>query len=196
MRYCAGIPTVNYGSKTYHTVQIGNQCWFKENLDLGTRIDGVVYQADNLVLEKYCYQNDPANCDIYGGLYQWGEAMQYVTTEKAQGICPPGWHIPTQNDIDTLSEIVGDNGNLLKAEGEGSGDGSGNNVSGFSALLAGHRYYAGGYFAYLGQAGSFWSSTEFTNIYSRSGQLYDYNNSFIVGSNNKDYGYSVRCLKD
>ncbi|MBK7631804.1 MAG: hypothetical protein IPJ23_14080 [Ignavibacteriales bacterium] len=84
-----------YEGKTYGTVLIGTQCWMKENLNVGTMIQGNSNQSNNGVKEKYCYNNDTANCSIYGGLYQWNEAMQYVTTEGARGICPEGW-IPTR----------------------------------------------------------------------------------------------------
>jgi len=81
--------------KTYNTVLIGTQCWMRENLNIGTRIDGSQNQTDNGTIEKYCYDDLESNCDIYGGLYQWDEAMQYVTTQGVQGICPAGWHLPT-----------------------------------------------------------------------------------------------------
>lgn len=67
---CPGTPTVSYGGKTYNTVQIDSQCWLKENLDVGTRIDGDHNATNNSVIEKYCYDNDTANCTTYGGLYQ------------------------------------------------------------------------------------------------------------------------------
>jgi len=75
---CPGMPTVVYGGQTYNTVQIGTQCWLKENLNIGTKIPGTQNQANNGTIEKYCYNNDEANCAIYGGLYQWNEMMQYV----------------------------------------------------------------------------------------------------------------------
>jgi len=87
------IASFNYEGKTYTTIQIGTQCWLKENLDVGTRIDGSLNQTNNSptnIIEKYCYGDDPNNCTTYGGLYQWGEAMQYATTEGARGICPEG----------------------------------------------------------------------------------------------------------
>ena len=93
---CAGFPTLLYEGQTYNTVQIGDQCWLKENLNVGIKINsnsGGFQQTDNGTNEKYCYYNDEANCAIYGGLYEWPEAMQYMTTEGAQGICPQGWQI-------------------------------------------------------------------------------------------------------
>ncbi|MFA4924869.1 MAG: FISUMP domain-containing protein, partial [Ignavibacteriaceae bacterium] len=90
------ISTVTYSGKVYHAVKIGSQTWLKENLDVGTMIQGTANPSDNGTIEKYCYNNDTANCNKYGGLYQWNEAMQYIKTEKAKGICPTGWHIPTK----------------------------------------------------------------------------------------------------
>ncbi len=106
---CPGIPTVEYEGQVYNTVQIGDQCWFKENLNVGTKINSTqsgFQQQDNDTIEKYCYNNDEANCDVYGGLYEWPEAMQYATTEGAQGICPVGWHIPTDNEWKILEGTV------------------------------------------------------------------------------------------
>ncbi|NUN10837.1 MAG: carboxypeptidase regulatory-like domain-containing protein, partial [Ignavibacteriaceae bacterium] len=134
---CVGVPTVTYEGKTYNTVQIGAQCWLKENLNVGTRINGNTNASNNGTIEKYCYDDNEANCNTYGGLYQWNEAMQYSTTPGTRGICPPGWHIPTKAEFDSLEAAVNNDGNALKAIGQGTGSGTGTNTSGFSALLAG-----------------------------------------------------------
>ena len=141
LNVCPGIPTVEYEGKIYHTVQIGTQCWLRENLDIGTMILGIQDQSNNGLIEKSCYNNNPNNCNTFGGLYQWYEAMQYDTTTGSRGICPPGWHIPTLYEFWTLRNAVWwfGMGNALKAVGQGSGDGAGTNTSGFSALLAGMR---------------------------------------------------------
>ena len=73
-----------YGGETYPTVQIGTQCWFQKNLNIGTMINGNANQTNNGIIEKYCYNNLAASCITYGGLYQWNEAMQYVTTSRAK----------------------------------------------------------------------------------------------------------------
>ena len=158
--------TVTYGGKIYNTVQISSQCWFKENLNAGIKINsnsGSDNQINNGIIEKYCYNNDEANCTTYGGLYQWNEAMGYSTVEGSQGICPDGWHIPTYAELQTLSNAVGGSGNALKAVGQGSGSGTGTNTSGFSALLAGSRYSSNGNFYSLGYYTYFWSSTEYSS---------------------------------
>jgi uncharacterized protein (TIGR02145 family) len=193
-RYCSGIPTVSYSGKTYNTIQIGTQCWLKENLDVGTMIDSMANPSNNGIIEKYCYGNNPANCTTYGGLYQWNEAMQYVTTLGTKGICPTGWHIPTNAELYTLDTTVS-NDDALKAVGQGTGSDAGTNTSGFSALLAGYRNYYG-YFG-LGYYTFFWSSTEYLTAYAR-GMYLDYGVDSNVGFNRyyKAYGFSVRCAKD
>ena len=198
---CPGIPTItdSRDGKVYHTVLIGNQCWLRENLDIGTRINGSQVQTSNSTIEKYCYNDDPANCNTYGGLYQWNEAMQYSTNEGAQGICPDGWHIPTKAEFTTLKNFVVADGNKLKAIGQGTGFGAGTNTSGFSALLAGYRdyYSVGNYFEGLGYYASFWSSTVYNSESSSHLTLYDDDNSVLVGSNDpNEFGYNVRCVKD
>jgi len=93
--------------QVYSTVQIGDQCWMVENLNVGTMISGGSDQGTDCVnIEKYCYNNDPDNCDVYGGLYQWNQAMCGETIEGTQGICPDGWHIPTDDEWATLEYHV------------------------------------------------------------------------------------------
>jgi len=204
---CPGIPTVDYAGKTYHTIQIGSQCWLKENLDVGTRINGSLDQTNNGIIEKYCYNDDTANCTTYGGLYQWAEAIQYQNgatdtsspspafSGNIQGVCPAGWHIPTGTEFDTLAKVVGNNSNALKAIGQGTGIGTGTNISGFSALLSGNRYN-NGYFYSLGYNTYFWSSMEYDTMIAWNLNLYCSDSIIHLLSNYKVGGFSVRCLKD
>ena len=195
---CPNLATVVYEGKTYNTVAIGNQCWLKENLDVGTQVIGTVDQTNNGTIEKYCYNNDPTYCTTYGGLYQWNEAMQYVTTPGTQGICPIGWHLPTQTELQTLEAVVGNNSNALKAVGQGTGVGSGTNASGFSALLAGYRYYGPPpSFSYFGTYTYFWSSTVDAGITNSYSMVLNKSDVIIsVSSHTKTLGASVRCLND
>ena len=104
----AGSP-VYYEGEIYTTVIIGNQCWMSENLNVGTMINGVTMPTNNGVIEKLCYNNNPLNCILYGGLYRWNELMQYVTTTGTQGICPTGWHIPSDPpEWNILTNYYGD----------------------------------------------------------------------------------------
>jgi len=137
---------ISYAGKTYNTVQIGLQCWLKENLDVGTMIRVNKEQTNNNIIEKYCYDDNINNCNKYGGLYQWNEAMQYVTKGGVQGICPIGWHIPTKTEFETLEINVNKDGNALKEIGQGTGKAAGTNSSGFSALLAGSPSPTGSFF--------------------------------------------------
>jgi uncharacterized protein (TIGR02145 family) len=191
---CPGTPTVAYAGKTYNTVQIGTQCWLRENLDMGSMVLGSQEQTDNDTIEKYCYDDDPANCAAYGGLYQWNEVMQYDTAQGAQGICPPGWHIPTLGEFQTLSATVGGDGNAIKAVGQGSGGGAGTNTSGFCALLAGCNMV--GLFGNLGDDANFWSSTEYLPTYVHSLVLFHWEASIILSDSDKTLGFSMRCLMD
>jgi uncharacterized protein (TIGR02145 family) len=178
-----------YEGKTYGTVLIGTQCWMKENLNVGTMIQGNSNQSNNGVKEKYCYNNDTANCSIYGGLYQWNEAMQYITTEGARGICPEGWHVPTRAQFITLSESVGWLANALVRQDQGINS---TNTSGFSGLYAGFRDFS--YFNQLATHTYFWSTTPDEYGYAYM-SLSNYANPYF-NSAPSYCGTSIRCLKD
>lgn len=178
---------IRYEGKTYGTVLIGTQCWMKENLDVGTMIEGTSIQTtgsqtNNGIIEKYCYNDDTTNCSTYGGLYQWNEAMQYITTPGARGICPEGWHIPASTEFETLASTVGGNANALKT--------SGTNSSGFSLLPSGYVHIQ---FDELGYTSFNWSSNSTSSINARYMYVYE-----TIGyyNNWKWYGVSVRCIKD
>ena len=190
---------IYYAGKIYNTVTIGSQVWLKENLDIGTMILGTQTAADNGTIEKYCYNDSLTYCTTYGGLYQWNEAMQYVTVDGTKGICPAGWHIPTHAESQTLSITVFENGNALKAIGQGSDIGAGTNTSGFSALLAGYRsndnhFY--GVVSGIGHYADIWNSTEFDATLAWSVYLPYDNNNVSFSNDNKEYGFSIRCLKN
>jgi uncharacterized protein (TIGR02145 family) len=191
---CTGTPTIDYAGKTYNTVQIGNQCWLKENLNVGTM--GSPY--NNGSIEKYCYNNVLDSCTKYGGLYMWSEAMQYSTTTGAQGICPNGWHLPTLTDVQALASFVENNGNTLKQDNQGSGTGVGSNTSGFSALLAGGKGYSGGPYQALGDWGTFWLGQQGASSgYGCSMQLKkDTSTIELFTGSMVSWGFSVRCVKN
>jgi uncharacterized protein (TIGR02145 family) len=192
---CPDMPTVIYAGKTYNTILIGNKCWLKENLDVGIMILGIDTAKNNGVIEKYCYNNDTNNCNTYGGLYKWNEAMQYDTKEGIQGICPTGWHVPTFSEFQALSTIVGANGNALKAIGQGSGVGTGTDASGFSVLLSGYMADNGVY-SYLNINAHFWSSTQSSSANANlMGLLYS-DTLIYLHAFYKTYGFCVRCVND
>ncbi|MFC2135335.1 FISUMP domain-containing protein [Bacteroidota bacterium] len=192
---CPGIPTVTYEGKTYHTILIGSQCWLKENLDVGTMLNSNTSgdnQTNNGVKEKYCYDNNPANCTTYGGFYQWDEAMQYSTTQGTRGICPSGWHIPTYAELQTLESFVNDEAKKLLEIGE---SGSATNETGFSALLSGYRGSNGNFYN-TGTETFFWSSTQSSTFSSYYLKIINNLSDIELNYFYKEYGYSVRCLKD
>ncbi len=204
---CPGVTTVDYAGKTYNTVQIGNQCWLKENLDLGSRINSNSVQLNNNVIEKYCYNDDPVNCDTYGALYEWAEAVQYLNgatnfkspspefSGNVQGICPNGWHIPTIPEFQIMINQVNNDGNALKAIGQGASLGTGTNTSGFSAMLGGYSD-AGGYFFQIGIGTFIWSTSESGSGYGRYFYLDWDESASSINSDFKLNGFNVRCLND
>jgi uncharacterized protein (TIGR02145 family) len=198
---CPGTPTVLYEGKSYNTVQIGTQCWLRENLNVGTRINGGQDQTNNSIIEKYCYENHESNCNTYGGLYQWNELMQYVTTEGAIGICPSGWHIPTDAEWTTLTDFLGGEsiaGGKMKEAGTAhwlSPNTGATNSSGFTALPGGRRNDNGGFYDIADDL-SIWLSTEdsSTNAYVRS--LSSTSEGVSGFSGFKTSGFSARCIKN
>ncbi len=214
---CPGIPTVTYGGQVYNTVLIGDQCWLKENLNIGTRIPINSAQTDNGVIEKYCYEDDENYCNIYGALYQWNELMQYIETPGAQGLCPEGWHVPTDGDWKVLEGTVdslygvgdpewdktgyrGFNAGLyLKSKQWWHNAGNGIDKYGFTALPAGYGNFNTGNSYDLGKGGSFWTSTKGSNTGTAFRRKFNYGSDKIHRysySVHMMYGYSVRCLKD
>ncbi len=197
---CPGTPTVTYSNKTYNTVQIGVQCWFRENLDVGLRIDNTVTQSDNQIIEKYCYANLQSNCDIYGGLYKWDELMKYVTTPRAQGICPDGWHVPDSTQFGILSTFLGGDaaaGQKMKEAGTVHWLTSiypGNNSSGFTGLGNGHLF--SGAYVNMYKFGYFYTSTQnsTTDAWYRNLAYTGY--SLFKNLNTKTTPEAVRCLKN
>ena len=210
---CPGIPTVTYEGQVYNTVLIGDQCWLRENLNVGTMINGIEEMTDNSVIEKYCYDNNDANCDEYGGLYQWNEMMEYVTDTAVQGICPEGWHLPTDFEWKILEGTVDsqfpvgdtvwnnyywrgyDVGRKLKFTTSWNYGGNGTNTFGFTTLPCGYRHDTGNFYG-LSNSTSFWSSSE-PNSPSAWYRVLYYNYAEVYRFYNfKTYGFSVRCIQN
>ncbi|MEE9430116.1 MAG: FISUMP domain-containing protein [Melioribacteraceae bacterium] len=197
---CPGTPKVYYeggpnndndGDGDYYTiVQIATQCWLRENLNVGEKINWLNIgdnQTNNSVIERYCYSNILTNCTTYGALYQWNEAMQYVSTLGAQGICPSGWHIPTDLQFQTLINEVSGSSSKLEA--------TGTNTSGFSALFAGNINSFNGQFNGQGFSINIWLSEE---SFGNAGNYYmnNFDDDIDYLNRLKNNGHSVRCLKD
>jgi uncharacterized protein (TIGR02145 family) len=209
---CPGMPTVSYVGQVYNTIQIFSQCWLKENLNVGSMINGSQNQTNNSIIEKYCYENEPDSCTKYGGLYQWDEVMQYTTQQGAQGICPPGWHLPTDEEWKVLEGAVDSQYAIGDPEWDGAGfrgydagtnlktttgwdvNGNGTDLFGFSGLPGGERRDFGD-FTWDGWSALWWSSLE-AGITAWYHQLYFLYPGISWYNILKVNGYSVRCLKD
>ncbi|MFZ1290934.1 MAG: FISUMP domain-containing protein [Melioribacteraceae bacterium] len=191
---------LSYGNKIYSTIPIETQCWLKENLDIGVMIKGgeeYQKQSNNEIIEKYCYDNEERNCEIYGGLYQWNEAMQYTTEERSKGICPPNWHIPSLDELLTLKETVNSSSNSLKEANDGSGNYDiGSNESGFTALLGGYMTYDNTFFYRMHEYATIMSSSRSDIKASHYMYLIADNDIIYLNIKNLYYAFSIRCLKD
>lgn len=167
--------------KVYKTVKIGEQVWMAEN---------IAYKPASG--SYWSYNNNPNIAEIYGYLYNW---------ETACDVCPKGWHLPSEDEWNTLINYLGGKemaGGKLKETDTihwNNPNLNATNESGFSALPGGFRFDNENYFTY-GYNAFFWSSTE---LYGYLGyNIIISNDNAAVGNDdtNKEYGFSVRCIKD
>ena len=223
---CPGAATVmDYNSNVYNTVQIGNQCWTRENMRVTHYSDGTPIPAGgSSYTEPYYYDYSSSGIPLSdrGYLYNWPAAMHGVASSNAvpcgvQGVCPTGWHLPSNAEWTVLEDYVGSvpeyrcggsNYSIAKALASTTwwntstrtcavgNDQSVNNASGFGAVPGGYRY--GSSLVAAGNYANFWSSTE---TYGYSNEVYgctlfNDDNKVFCFYGNKDNGYSVRCLRD
>jgi len=207
---CPGTPTVTYDGQVYNTIQIFSQCWLKENLNVGIMINSNQNQSNNGIIEKYCYNNQPDSCTKYGGLYQCNEMMQYFM--KEEGICPPGWHVPADEEWQVLEGAVDSQYGIGDSEWDDEGDrgfnagtnlkslngwfkgGNGSDLFGFTGLPGGYCNY-NGIFSNVSLYNLWWtSSSDPSNGF---GRRFGYD---LLGIRRyiylSDHGFSVRCLRD
>ncbi|MDR0516635.1 MAG: hypothetical protein LBH25_06270 [Fibromonadaceae bacterium] len=222
-QYCSNGTMKTYGSVTYEgqaykTVVIGNQTWMAE--DLSFNADGSRCYGDNTGGDS------EGKCADYGRLYDWATAMGLEATcnssdcssqrqLKHQGVCPSGWHIPSNEDWDKLMRYAdGTSGTDSPYDSETAGrylkatigwnscgsSGSGSSylcedTHGFSALPGGFGY-SDGSFGIAGIRVSWWSASE-DDSDSAYGRYvgYNYGGAYYT-SLDKDYLYSVRCVQD
>jgi len=204
MTPCDGQTSITYEGYTYNTVEIDYQCWMKENLN---------YQTGN----SWCYDNDPTNCETYGRLYDWetimnGETSSNTVPSGVQGICPVGWHLPSDEEWKILEGNTDTHYGVGDPEWDGTGyrgydagkrlktitgwnQNTGTNAVGFSALPGGTRYSSGSFFN-LGSYGYWWSSSEYSGTSAWRRDLYYGSDQVSRRSYSKTYGFSVRCLKN
>jgi uncharacterized protein (TIGR02145 family) len=171
--------------EVYRKISIGNQTWMAENLR---------YNAYGSFLNA---TNPPTT---YGRLYDWATVMNGATTSSSnpsgvQGICPDGWHLPSDAEWTTLESAIGGTavGTAIKSTTGWNDSGNGTNSSGFNVFPAGT--YSWGIFYNLGNYTSFWSSTEHLDSHAWNRNL---NGSAWVYrlDSKKYYGFSCRCVEN
>lgn len=232
-----GIKVKDYDGNVYNTVTIGTQVWMKENLKTthyanGTEIPLVTgnsnWDALSGASKAYCWYNDDiANKATYGALYTWAAAMNgaastTINPSGIQGVCPAGWHLPSDAEWTQLENYLADNGynydgttgggidkiakSLASTSGWSSSTNTGavgntdypdyRNKSGFTAMPGGYRDSDGGAFTYIKGNCTLWSATEFSSSSAFSHAIY----SIWIRVNrtyyNKENGFSVRCVRN
>jgi uncharacterized protein (TIGR02145 family) len=184
------------------TTTIGSQIWMKQNLGVSKYRNGdVIPQVQNptewanLTTGAWCYySNDTANGTVYGKLYNW------FAVNDPRGLAPEGWHVATNAEWTSLTSFLGGAtlaGGPLKATTNWTSPNTGaTNSSGFTALPGGGRL--GTAFGYLGAFGVWWTATEDPTQNALAWYRILYNNSTKseVYHNYKQFGLSVRCVKD
>jgi len=196
---------VPYEGETYETVKIGSQTWFKRNLNYAAPGSKCGDEDSKLKDENTSY------CDTYGRLYDWATAMAlpsncnytycyYKINTKHRGICPDGWHIPSNVEWSTLWNFVDWSETKLKANSNLWSTNTGTDIYGFAALPGG-----GGVEVYIhdvGNYGSWWSAKEYDSEHAwyQDMGMYEENNEYVYDYyyylSKGYYLFSVRCLKD
>ena len=207
---CGNIITDDEGNQ-YGTVQIGEQCWMAQNLRTSTYPDGASIPLDS----KFYPDNNSSNVESYGYLYTWNAAMYIRTGER--GICPDGWHLPSISEWIQLTSYLrsqsqyqcgGSAYNIAKSLASTNGWNSStitcavgntpsdNNSTSFSASPAGGYDPFSGSSSDLGGKAVFWSSTGVINEKATVLNIYYSNPQITTGDIYRDYGCSVRCVRD
>jgi uncharacterized protein (TIGR02145 family) len=195
---CPGMPNVTYAGKIYVTVQIGKQCWIRENL---AYLPSITPAADGSYTAPYYYvlgydgysvseAKKLVNYNTYGVLYNW---------EAAKISCPNGWHLPSEAEWVELEKFLGASaGGKMKETGTNhwlSPNKGAVNTSGFTGLPASSRYYTGA-FGDLGKDGYFWSSTGVSVSFAKSRWLNYDGDGIYQYENDRGTALSVRCILD
>jgi uncharacterized protein (TIGR02145 family) len=201
---CSSTPVTDIDGNVYQTVTIGTQVWMAENLKVthyrnGEEIPNVTDTTawTALTTGAYCECNNDGNTvAAYGRLYNW-----YAVSDS-RNIAPKGWHVATDAEWQTLSDFLG--GDAV-ASGKMRESGTGHwiapntgatNESGFSALPAGSREFDNGRFTNIGQEAIFWTATENDSFEAWYRSLYFVFLNLAHHYYYKEFGFSVRCVKD
>ena len=221
--FTTGGTITDVDGNVYNTVTIGTQVWMAENLKTTKYNDGAAITniTDNtawaaLTTPSYCwYSNDATTYKAtYGALYNWYTVD--VANNGNKNVCPTGWHVPTDAEWTILTDYLTNNSYGYGGSGSSIGksmaatsgwttyatagtignDQSSNNSSGFKALPGGYRSCVDGQFYSIGSSSFWWNSTEyFTSGAGLRNMLFSGSGVFI-NLDNKQNGYSVRCILD
>ena len=201
---------MNYHGYDYATVQIGDQCWFAENLRTehyangdsipanlsGSEWDDATFGAVAVYGEgsSFCF-NEP--CDEVVNLQDYGRLYNWYAVDDARGLCPSGWHVPTDDEFTVLTDILGGTqyaGEAMKSSPTDSPAWDGTNSSGFSGLAGGYRVNDG-VFDDEGDYGYFWSASA-TGADAWRRRLDGGSAGVYRGGSDLRTGFSVRCVRD
>lgn len=194
------------GFSAAQTITIGDQVWMTKNLNVDkfrngdpipeAKTDEDWIKAGENKQPAWCYyENDPANGEKYGKLYNW-----YAVNDP-RGLAPEGWHVPSDSEWIQLINYLGGKkvaGGKMKTTSEWEAPNTdASNSSGFSGLPGGFRQGHSGQFIFMTGYGYWWSSTEggssTKNAWAKG---LSYSNGAITIGSSKESGYSFRCIKD
>ncbi len=198
----------------YQTVTIGNQVWMAENLKYLPSVVGSGTGSETAPY-YYVYAYDgtdvnaakaTANYQTYGVLYNWSAAMNGAGSSAAnpsgvRGVCPDGWHLPSDAEWTELEDYISDDGHngtegtALKSTSGWNSNGNGTDNYGFTALPCGSRSDDGS-FNGVGSNGNWWSATEYNSSRAYYCGLFYYFSDVYRYNSGKSAGFSVRCVKD
>ncbi|MDA8772129.1 fibrobacter succinogenes major paralogous domain-containing protein [Flavobacteriales bacterium] len=192
---------IEFSEYSYSTVEIGNQCWFTENLrtnfyqngDSITLLESPSDWISAVIGARCFYNNDIDYVPAYGQFYNWH------AVDDARGICPTGWHVPTNPDWQELIDLFGgDNlaGTALKANATEFLIWDGTNESGLTALPGGYRDSDWGGTNYEGGGGYYWTGTPYGIDHATSRALWTGGPQAYASQVRRSDGRSVRCVKD
>jgi uncharacterized protein (TIGR02145 family) len=192
----------DYEHNRYRTLKIGTQTWIVQNLK------SLLYSNGDPVSEVYKYNGSDSLMKLYGLYYTWKPATNNSIIEMTQGVCPAGWHLPSDNEWQKLIDELGGEsiagGKLMDMLTWDIPNGWADNVSGFSALGAGIHHPVSEYPDFsdrIGKQSFFWSSTfgETTgNLSTAWSVVLNGGSNFALLSPyyREDMGFSVRCVKN
>jgi uncharacterized protein (TIGR02145 family) len=195
-----------YANGTYSVVEIGGQCWMQESIDVNPAESPTWVSSTDV--GWYGYYSSTYQAAGEGTLLQWSAAMDGATTERAKGVCPTDWHIPSDCEWMYLENSLGmttadqqdtgfrDSGTVGSKLSTLTDNGNGTISSGFTALLAGLRHSPPGAFGNRGAVGYWWSSSEAGATAAHLRTLLSSQVGVNRRSDDKALGFSVRCRKD